>query len=362
MNGGSTTYPDITKQPSPTRLWWRRFWIRLNSWEYWPMYVFNIPVVFTWLWHALRSRDLFFFALTNPGIETGGFFGESKSAILQHIPDEFKPITVLLKTPVDEQQLQEVMDRSGLTFPVIAKPEVGERGWLIERINNIDELRTYLKAHPIDIILQTYVQFPLELSIMVFNMPDRSESRVTSICEKKFLSITGDGISTTEQLILSNDRAVLQYEKLVSKLGRKVNDVLGTGQQMLLEPIGNHCRGTMFLDRNREIDEAIEAQMIPLLGRMPGVFYGRFDIRVASWDSLRQGKDIRVLEFNGTSSDPAHIYQPGFSLFKAYKDIFYHWHVMYKIARQNKRAGMRPVLFKKIISGLFIYFRHKRTR
>jgi hypothetical protein len=239
---------------------------------------------------------------------------------------------------------------------------LGERGWLIERINTIDELKTYLKAHPIDIILQTYVQLPLELSIMAFNMPDGSESRVTSICEKNFLSITGDGKSTVEQLILSNDRAVLQYEKLVSKLGGRVLDVPGMGQKMLLEPIGNHCRGTMFLDRNLEIDGAIESQMIPLLGTMPGVFYGRFDMRVASWDSLRKGKDIRVLEFNGTSSDPAHIYQPGFSLLRAYKDIFYHWHVMYKIARQNRRSGMRPVSFKKIISGLFIYFRHKRTR
>jgi hypothetical protein len=125
MNGESTTFPDMVKHPSSTRLWWRRFWIRLNSWEYWPIYVFNIPVLFTWLWHALRSRDLFFFALTNPGIETGGFFGESKSSILQHIPDEFKPITVLLKTPVDEHQLPEILTQAGLTFPVIAKPEVG---------------------------------------------------------------------------------------------------------------------------------------------------------------------------------------------------------------------------------------------
>lgn len=325
------------------------------------MYVFNIPVVFTWLWHALRSRDLFFFTLTNPGIETGGFFGESKSAILMNIPDEYKPITVLLKAHVDETQLENIFTHSGLTFPVIAKPDIGERGWLISRINTMDELKNYLKAHPIDFIIQTYVGHPLEVSIMVFSMPDGSESKVTSICEKRFLTIQGDGVSRIEELIMANDRAVLQYEKLVAEFGEKWNTVLAPGERLILESVGNHSRGTMFLNRNDKIDEAIRAQMVTLLDTMPEVFYGRFDMRVASWESLRQGKDIRVLEFNGTSSDPAHIYHPGYSLFKAYRDIFYHWHVMYRISRQNRRAGMKPVGFKTIVSALIIYFRYKRT-
>ena len=362
MNSSSTTYHSIpVHPPSPGSLWWRRFMIRLRNWEYWPIYIFNIPVVFTWIWHAIKSRDFFFFTLTNPGIETGGFFGESKSAILNHIPDEYKPITVLVKAPTDDHALEEIFARSGLSFPVIAKPEIGERGWLISRINDMVELKTYLSAHPIDIILQTYVDLPLELSIMVFNFPDGSEAKVSSICEKAFLTVQGDGVSTIEQLILSNDRALLQYEKLAARLGEKMAEVLASGQSFLLEPIGNHCRGTMFLNRNNEIDPAITSQMVRLLNTMPGVFYGRFDMRVASWASLREGKDIRILEFNGTSSDPAHIYQPGFSLLQAYKDIYYHWSVMSRIARQNRKAGIRPATINKIVSGLIIYFRYKRT-
>ncbi|MEP6646626.1 MAG: hypothetical protein ABJC12_06020 [Saprospiraceae bacterium] len=348
-------------QTEHKNLWWRRFRIRLMNWEYWPMYIFNIPVVFTWLWYAIRSRNLFFFTLTNPGIETGGFFGESKSAILQHIPTEFKPITTLVKANTGEGELERIFKQSGLAFPVIAKPEIGERGWLISRINSMPDLKTYLKAHPIDFILQTYVKLPVEVSIMVFSMPDRSEAKVTSICEKRFLTVEGDGISTFEDLILSSDRAQFQYEKLRVRLGSKMRSVPVTGEKILLEAIGNHCRGTMFLNRNDQIDEAIRGQMIRLLASMPDVFYGRFDMRVASWDSLRQGEDIMVLEFNGASSDPAHIYQPGYSLFRAYKDIIYHWHVMYRIAKMNRKAGYQPETFKKIISALIIYFRYKRT-
>src|SRR6187549_1530140 len=107
MTSDSTLYPDTSvTTPSSFGLWWRRFLIKLRSWEYWPVYVFNIPVVLIWIWTAIKARDFFFFTLTNPGIPTGGFFGESKSDILRHIPDHFKPKTVLLKPAALKTDLQ----------------------------------------------------------------------------------------------------------------------------------------------------------------------------------------------------------------------------------------------------------------
>ena len=86
-----------------------------------------------------------------------------------------------------------------------------------------------------------------------------------------------------------------------------------------------------------------------------------FDMKITSWEDLRKGKGVKVLEFNGASSDPAHIYDPDYSLIRAYRDIFYHWKTMRKIARQNRKAGKKPATLKKILSGLIIYFRYKRT-
>jgi len=357
----SASSAEIAPAIYSTGLWWRRFFIRLRSWEYWPMYVFNIPVLGIWIWNAIKARDFFFFTLTNPGIETGGFFGESKSAILQHIPDAYKPKTVLIKAHCSEAEIIAAWNQSVLSFPVIAKPEVGERGWLISIINSHQELKSYLKNHPIDMLLQTYVDLPLELSIMVYQMPDESESAVTSICEKHLLQVRGDGHSSIGHLIMLQDRAVLQFEKLREKFGHRWDEVLAKSEILVLENIGNHCRGTMFLNRNNEIDEAIKKVMIPMLRSMPGVFYGRFDMRVGSWEGLRADKDIMILEFNGTSSDPAHIYQPGYSLWQAYRDMAFHWALMYRISRQNKHLGHAPVTFKKIISALILYFRYKRT-
>lgn len=362
MSSGVSAYQMNRKNPAnKLSSRWRRFLIQLKSWEYWPVYIFNIPVVFIWLWNAIKTRELFFFTLTNPGIETGGFFGESKSQILRHIPDQYKPRTILWEAPVLDEEIEDLWKKSGLSFPAIIKPEVGERGWLISRIYSMTELKEYIHNHPIDLILQPFVEMPMELSIMVYNLPDGSYSEVTSICQKDFLHVTGDGRSTVEQLILANDRAFLHFEKLKKKFGNELSSVLEEGKNLLLEPIGNHCRGTRFINRNSEIDDSIHRVMVRLLSAMPDVHYGRFDMKVSSWEELREGKGIQVLEFNGTSSDPAHIYDPGYSLSQAYRDIFFHWGVMARIAIQNRRSGKKPVTFKKILSGLIIYFRYKRT-
>src|SRR5687768_4523313 len=226
MNSEISTYP-VTNKKSHSRLsWqWRRFSIQLRSWEYWPVYIFNLPVVFIWLWNVIKTRDLFFFTLTNPGIKTGGFFGESKSQILSQIPEEYKPKTVLWEAPVYAEEIEDLFSKAGLSFPVIAKPEIGERGWLIARIHSMRELKDHIKSHPIDLIIQPFVEMPMELSIMVHRLPDGSKSEVTSICQKEFLNVIGDGVSTVEQLIIKKDRAFLHYEKLKKRLGSDMSMV-----------------------------------------------------------------------------------------------------------------------------------------
>lgn len=361
MTGEQTLYEQTAAVLSPEKLWWRRFFIRFGSWEYWPLMVFNIPTIMIWWWNALKSRDLFFVTLTNPGITSGGFFGASKSSIISTLPDRFKPKSIVIPKDTSPDLLSDILKESQITFPVIAKPEVGERGWLISKINSPEELKAYLNLHTIDFIIQEYVDLPLELGVFVYMMPDGSGATVSSICEKHFLQIKGDGGSTLGQLIVQQDRAVLQYEKLRNQFGHRWNEILPSGETLILEPIGNHCRGTMFLNRNDQIDNAIKKQMIALLKTMPGVYYGRFDLRTSSWEALRAGEETCVLEFNGTNSDVSHIFQPGYSLWSAYRDIAFHWDIMHKIALKNRRLGHKSLSYREIIPALVIYFRYKRT-
>ena len=45
------------------------------------------------------------------------------------------------------------------------------------------------------------------------------------------------------------------------------------------------------------------------------------------------------MELNGAGSEPAHIYQPGFPLLKAYKVLFSHWKILYQISKINHLNG-----------------------
>ena len=107
--------------------------------------------------------------------------------------------------------------------------------------------------------------------------------------------------------------------------------------------------------------KVITERMVALLKTMPDVYYGRFDLRTASWEALRAGRDTCILEFNGTNSDVSHIFQPGYSLWRAYRDIAFHWDKMQAIASKNRENGHESASFKEIISALIIYFRYKRT-
>lgn len=339
---------------------WRRFKIQLLNWEYWPVYIFNMPVLLIWLWNSLRSRDLFFFTMANPGIETGGLFGESKSKILRSIPECYRPKSVLWECPIMREEVEDLFTISGLSFPIVVKPDIGERGWLIAKINSMKELKDYVANHQINLILQPFIDAPIEASIMVHRFLEGG-SGVTSICQKEFLHVTGDGKTTIGDLVLSKDRSFLQVEKIRKKYEARWYEVLPPDQTVILEPIGNHCRGTKFLNRNHLINEGITAVMTGILSSMPDIYYGRFDMKIDSWERLEQGKGLQILEFNGTGSDPAHIYSPGYSLIRAYIDIAKHWRIMARIARQVRQRGGRPVTLKKVLSDLIIYFRYKRT-
>lgn len=325
------------------------------------MYITLGPLVLFWIYYAIRTGRLFFFTATNPGLSTGGFFGESKSEILKPIPADSKPKTILVKTETSIETLSHEITAAGISFPMIAKPEVGERGWLVQKVYSFEELNDWLLTNPVDMLIQEFVSFPLELSIFIHTMPQSGESKLTSICEKRFLQIKGNGRDTVGKLILSQDRAVLQYEKLVSRFGDRWNEIISDGEVLILEEVGNHCRGTMFLDKNEQIDDNIRKVMQALLSSLPGVYYGRFDLRVPSWNDLRQGKNIRVMEFNGTSAEPAHIYQPGYSIWQAFRDYQKHWGIMAQIARENLSRGHKADGFGKIISDLRRYLHYKRN-
>src|SRR5262249_27452963 len=63
---------------------------RLWRWEFWPAWVFYLPLVPWFLYLAARYRSLTVWTAANPGIvPAGGVVGESKADILSRLPKEW---------------------------------------------------------------------------------------------------------------------------------------------------------------------------------------------------------------------------------------------------------------------------------
>ena len=58
---------------------------RWTHWEFWPAWLFYIPVVLYYFWLSVRYRSLSLPTAANPGMATGGFVGESKFEILDQL-------------------------------------------------------------------------------------------------------------------------------------------------------------------------------------------------------------------------------------------------------------------------------------
>lgn len=341
-----------------SKIWRSNFLIKLRSWEYWPFGLVYAPVFIYWLWLSLRAKSLLYFTASNPSIENGGMLGESKKKILDLVPDKYKAKTLFLSPKVTTDSILKEMQLAGLNFPVICKPDIGERGVLVEKINNDNELSRYISEINQNFLLQEYLDLPIELGVFYYRMPDKPDGVVSSIVIKEMLTVKGDGKSTLKELILNNDRSKLQWEQLKVKFNQELSLVLKDEEQKQLVSIGNHCKGTKFLNGDYLINDELHHTFNRISQEIDGFYFGRYDIRVASIKDLYKG-NIKIMELNGAGSEPAHIYNPGYSILKAYKSIFHHWKILYKISVVNHSRG---VLYLPLKEGWKEYRKLKATQ
>jgi hypothetical protein len=327
-----------------SRIFRSNFFIKLKSWEYWPFGVLQAPLFLYWLWQSLKSGSIFFFSASNPGILMGGMFGESKFEVLEKLPIELKPRTALVRSPWTVEKVLNVMREQGFAFPVIFKPDLGERGWMVKKISDHQDVLTYLSEIKTDFLIQEFLDLPLEFGVFYVRYPNEGSGKVTSITGKEMLSVRGDGLKTLEALILEKERAKIQWQVLKEKFRSRLAEVIPKGEAIELISIGNHCLGTKFLDQNNLITPQMSDAFDRISKQVPGFYFGRYDLRTGSEQDLQSGR-IKVMELNGCGAEPAHIYQPGFSIFNAWKVLFKHWHDIYKISKENHKRGVAYISF-----------------
>ena len=310
---------------------------------------------------ALRSRRLAFFSAANPSIYSSGLGVESKYGTIQKIPARFRPKTVLAPAGISFATIKAKIAQEEITYPLIAKPDVGYRGFLVRKIKSELELEEYLQEYPINFIIQEFIDYPEEVGVLYYRFPDETVGRVSSITLKEFLSIEGDGVSTVLELIQNKPRAILQLDRLKDTHRGILDQVPEQGQRVPLGVVGNHSKGTTFINGNHLIDEEISNTFDQISKEIDGFYYGRYDIKCHSFEDLKKGQNLKIIEINGVCSEPTHIYDPQrTTYFRAVRDILKYWTIIRKISVANHKLGapyMGNMELVKVMINLGLYFR-----
>ncbi len=319
---------------------------KVFHWEYWPMQAIYYPIFPVWLYYAIKARSFFFFNAANPSITNGGMAMESKKDIYDMIPSQYIPKTLLINKDSSIDHSIEAAINADIHFPFIVKPDIGLKALGVEKIENKNELESYINKISTNFLIQELIEYPNEIGIFYVRHPNEKIGRVTGIVSKEFLTVIGNGRDTIIHLIKQNPRSHFQLSSLKKKHGKLLDTVLEKNEPFVLVPFGSHTRGAKFIDDSGKLTEKIQEVIHSICVQLPEFHYGRLDIRHASFEALGQGKNFSIIEINGAGSEPTHIYDSKHSLFFAWKEIIKHWELLYQISAVNNKKGHNYLSFK----------------
>lgn len=307
------------------------------SWRYWPMELLYLPLTaYVFCIGSLRTGKLFYFAAANPKIPLGGFAGDSKFEITCAIPDEWKPKTILIRETDRESEIPEKLHAAQISFPMIAKPDLGEGGFLVQKLETQEQLLAYHRNFKTNYLLQEFIDFPKEYSVLIYHSRDRFE--ISSITERTYLMLTGDGFSSVETLIRKHPKAQFRTEKILANCLEIKSRILQKDEQFQPLAIGNWDYGATYSDRSDLINEPLR-QLFEQINRQVNLFhYARYDLKCQSEADLSRG-NMKILEINGVKGEPIHLYDQKYNLLHAYREIFKHWEYILRISQRNRLNG-----------------------
>lgn len=319
---------------------------RIIEWEFWPLWLFYIPVVIHVIRLGIRHRSLTAFAAANPGFPAGGFKGESKSAIYEAIAASEPGLPFMLRyvrldadacTVARIAAARRFLAEAGISLPVAVKPDQGERGSGVRIAHTEAELDAAITKENGALIVQEFAG-GIEAGVFYYRRPSEPEGHIFSMTEKNFPVVVGDGVSSVEELILADRRAVCLADKYFEQLGDRIEQVPEAGESVTLIDIGTHSRGAVFLDGERLRTAELERSLDAICRRIDGFYFGRFDLRADSFEDMMAGR-FRIIELNGVTSESTNIYDPMYSLRDAYGILFRQWELAFEIGAENIGRG-----------------------
>jgi hypothetical protein len=336
-----------------------------------PPMLFYVPLVVNWLRLGLRYRSLTLPTAANPKIFTGGMWGETKSSYFDDVAPQERSwiadfITVArpqgASDPVTEAAAATVaLDARGLSFPLIAKPDIGWHGHGVQRIDSEIQLANYIANFPQGrtLVLQRYVPYAAEAAVLYARLPGEANGHIVSLTLRYFPHVVGNGRMTTRDLIRCDPRA--QWKQTLhlgldsTHRGADALDldrVPARGEVVRIALIGNQRAGALYLDGHRHITNALERRFDAIARSMTEFHYGRFDLRFDNINGLMRAEDFSIVEINGIGGEAIDCWDPSLTVRECYRRLAAQQNLFFAIGQLNRARGYRPTGAGAFLSSL----------
>lgn len=342
---------------------WQR---RLTNHEYWPTAVVYLPVLWWGIKRVIVGKGLRPLTAVNPGYAPdGGVRDESKHDINTKLGDDpsvlhCRYIGGPLGTGGGDlsarcaQALAAVREDERLGgFPLIAKPDRGERGRAVYLAQDESGIEAYCRAHAEACVLQRYHPGPIEVGALwvrrIETVGTGEGERVDpgfiyAITVKHFPELVGDGARSVRQLLLAHPRFRAQASVFLERMREVQHLIPEAGEVVALGFAGNHAQGAMFTDGAELATAALTARLNEIMSRFSdgdgrGFDIGRFDLRCESLEALARGEGFGIVELNGLTSEPTNLYDPSRTIFWAWGQLMGYWKHAEALAEARIASG-----------------------
>jgi hypothetical protein len=322
----------------------------VSTLERMPKWLICIPLTVQWLWLALRYQSLALPTIANPAITAGGLVGEGK---LEYF-DGMGPIAlsataaycaVSTHKSYTAAELREMMRSAGLSFPVIAKPDLGLCGYGVRRLANRAELHDYLLAFPVNemVVLQQYLPHEGEAGIFYMRDPNAQAGRIIGLALRYFPRVVGDGKSTIAELMALDSRTKRLLTSRKHEPTYQPDRIPATGEVVRLATIGSTRVGGLYRDGRAHITPQLTRAIDAIARDMPSFHFGRFDMRFECLNDLRAGVAFSIMEVNGAGSEAIQAWDPSLGVVAGFRMIFKKQRILFAIGNAMRRKGFKPL-------------------
>ena len=306
--------------------------------EFWHPRLFELPFYFYLGLYCLIQRvSIPTLAKANAALDHGEIGIGSKFHTQQQFDQHlFLPTMLLAEDLAVSEKKSAIQSFAALHgYPLILKPDIGLVGKGLIKV--IDEQTAHESAHKIlgNYLLQKFTPFTFESGI--FYTRKSGQPKITGINQKHFPTVIGNGKDTLSQLAQQHYRYTHHWATFLQYFDLARIPLLG--EEICLSFIGSHTMGCKFTDDTHWLTSELEEKIFSVFENQPNFNFGRLDIKAESKEAMLRG-DFVIIEINGVSSLPTHMFDPDYSLVDAYKIFFEHGKYLVDIAKEHQHVAM----------------------